>query len=648
MKQLALTVFLFFSILANAQTEKNKNNVELSKDELKFKAKIELADKYLFTNIDSATYFIKQAEEISNRIADEILIRSFLKSKGDIYKTKNDFEEALVIYEELLDSFQEKGDPYGVARTQSDIGVVYEEMSEPQKAIEQYLKALKFFENDPEYQSNAAATLMNIGVIHKKQKNYSEAENYYRRAQVIIDSDNDEDMKLRIRANQGSMLIEAGKPDKAKSILKEAYVIAKKENHQQGIATVTQNLAILEYYKGNLSQAADYFTLAGDAHESYGNLQAAMTTRVGIAEIYIKNKEAQKAIPLLKNAIAFYEETNDSDRLFPSYLSLSSAFAYNREPDSARAYIDKYVELREKYDEENNKEIIFELDKKYQTEKKDRELAEQKSAILQKELEAKQRNLYLILLGLGLFFAVIIGWLIIRQKTLKNNQLRQESKLKAAQAEIEKQNSLQEQRLSISRDLHDNIGSQLTFLISSMDSLRYAKQVAPETANDKLENLSQFTRKTIGELRDTIWAMNHDEISFQDLQERLTSHINTANQASATTQILLNIDPEINKAHSFDSVKGMHIFRLIQEAINNSIKYSGSDTIHIDFEKADLNGKNAFKVTIKDDGKGFDPEQVASGNGMRYMKERADAIEADFNLTSSPENGTSVIAVVPC
>ena len=77
-------------------------------------------------------------------------------------------------------------------------------------------------------------------------------------------------------------------------------------------------------------------------------------------------------------------------------------------------------------------------------------------------------------------------------------------------AKIETQNKLQEQRLRISRDLHDNIGAQLTFIISSIDNLKFGFTDISEKLGSKLSNISSFTQQTIYELRDTIWAMNKE------------------------------------------------------------------------------------------------------------------------------------------
>ena len=81
---------------------------------------------------------------------------------------------------------------------------------------------------------------------------------------------------------------------------------------------------------------------------------------------------------------------------------------------------------------------------------------------------------------------------------------KKEFELKTAFEKIESQNKLSEQRQSISRDLHDNIGSQLTLIISSIDNLKNIPKIDQTILSKKLSSISNFTRETITELRDTI------------------------------------------------------------------------------------------------------------------------------------------------
>src|SRR5690606_13799398 len=140
--------------------------------------------------------------------------------------------------------------------------------------------------------------------------------------------------------------------------------------------------------------------------------------------------------------------------------------------------------------------------------------------IAERETEIKRKNTQFFILGLIILGLVVIGYLIYRQQKMKNKQQQQEFELKSAISKIETQSKLQEQRLQISRDLHDNIGSQLTFIISSVDNIKYAFDITNTKLNDKLSGISEFAKSTIVELRDTIWAMNKSEITFEDLQIR--------------------------------------------------------------------------------------------------------------------------------
>ena len=127
---------------------------------------------------------------------------------------------------------------------------------------------------------------------------------------------------------------------------------------------------------------------------------------------------------------------------------------------------------------------------------------------------------------------LLIIYLVYKNQKLKNKQQKQEYELTTAISKIETQNKLQEQRLSISRDLHDNIGAQLTFIISSIETLKQAFNITDDKINHKLSSISNFTKETITELRDTIWAMNHAEIDFNEIRSRILSFVDKAQKSN--------------------------------------------------------------------------------------------------------------------
>ena len=271
---------------------------------------------------------------------------------------------------------------------------------------------------------------------------------------------------------------------------------------------------------------------------------------------------------------------------------------------------------------------IEELQIEFETAKKEKRLAEQ-------ELRIKNKNLITLILIGPILLLSILFWSNYKRGKLKRKQLQKEMKLKEALAKIQTQNKLQNQRLEISRDLHDNIGSQLTFIISSIDNLKYVSKDLSKGLQNKLSGISGFTSETIHQLRDTIWAMNKNQISFDDLQTRLLSYIEKAKNATQNIQFQVNTD---SIDYEFSSVTGMHLFRVIQEAVNNSIKYANATTISIDFTKE----KEFLFIKIIDNGNGFNKEEITEGNGLANMETRIQKIGGNIIINSENDKGTRI------
>jgi signal transduction histidine kinase len=188
--------------------------------------------------------------------------------------------------------------------------------------------------------------------------------------------------------------------------------------------------------------------------------------------------------------------------------------------------------------------------------------------------------------------------------------------------------------------LHDNIGSQLTFIISSVDNVKYGFDITNEKLDNKLTNISSFAKETIVELRDTIWAMNSNEISFEDLEGRIHNFIEKAKEAKQEITFSFAIDKDL-AAKKLSSVEGMNVYRTIQEAINNSLKYANASNIKI---KA-IKEANQTKITISDDGVGFNEDEINYGNGLNNMKKRIEEIGGKLTIFSS-RKGTTIEVLI--
>ena len=92
----------------------------------------------------------------------------------------------------------------------------------------------------------------------------------------------------------------------------------------------------------------------------------------------------------------------------------------------------------------------------------------------------------------------------------------------------------------------------------------------------------------------------------------------------------------------FTSLKGINVYRTIQEAVNNAIKYAEAKNISVEVEKIN----NQIKIVIQDDGKGFDLETADLGNGIQNMKKRIDDVGGTFEINSWQNKGTKIIIII--
>ena len=291
-------------------------------------------------------------------------------------------------------------------------------------------------------------------------------------------------------------------------------------------------------------------------------------------------------------------------------------------PLEADPYFLRYEKALDSMYNVKNIEIIQEKETEFRTKEKEQQLELQ-------EAELASQRLLIVLLAVGVLLLGLIGFLVYRQQRLKIKHQRQEQELKEALQAVETQNKLEEQRLRISKELHDNIGSQLTYLASASQNIGMGLQkTSTEVTQQKIEDLSNFSQDAIRDLRDTIWVMNRNSVTWDDLAERIRY---LAQKVSNTTGINVSVTREGEDGFTLDPSATMNVFRIIQEAINNAVKHASASTIAVNV----LSGSPAV-VTINDDGKGYNISEVtSSSNGLKNMESRAKMLDATLKMSSS-------------
>ncbi|UPT71534.1 MAG: sensor histidine kinase [Flavobacterium sp. JAD_PAG50586_2] len=528
-----------------------------------------------------------------------------------------------------------KKDVTGIAKLNANLGNIYYKLGENPKALKAYLSSVDYFEkiNKPDL---VASTKANIGILFTNMKNYPKALSYLKQAKSYQEANNQESELCMTYVSLGNVYQLMKDTLSAVKYYEKGIVFSKKAGNNVSLTKALNNLGAIKSDQGKSKEAVAMFNKSKQMMDSINSNINNSTLLLGYAKDHIMNRRFDEAKELLLTMERSYiKNKKDKLMLMKTYQFLVPTCGYLHQPDSVYLYTNELAILQDQIIEAAVAKQTNELEAKYQTEKKEKQL-------LQRAIEIKNTRNKLILVSSIAIFLALIGFLVYRQQKLKNKQQAQEFQLKSAIAKIEIQNKLQDQRLQISRDLHDNIGSQLTFIISSVDNIKYAFQIENSKLDNKLSSISNFAKSTIIELRDTIWAMNNSEITFEDLQSRIHNFVEKAKEAKQDIEFDFTIENSL-KQSKFTSVEGMNIYRTIQEALNNSIKYADAKNITIDIKHQ----KNDIVMVIKDDGKGFDSTEVELGNGINNMKKRIADCNGTLALKTQPNEGTTITIRFP-
>ena len=212
----------------------------------------------------------------------------------------------------------------------------------------------------------------------------------------------------------------------------------------------------------------------------------------------------------------------------------------------------------------------------------------------------------------------------------------QKRKLKQKEKELLLEKQLLNERERISRELHDNLGSSMVTMIAQADNIETKlRNHQTDEALKKATQLSDQSRETMNLLRETIWAVQEQSHSYANFMSRISNFLQ---RTYAATNIECSYNHSGTLTKELTPEQTLNLFRCVQEATQNIIKHSGADKADYLFNAE----KNSFSISISDNGKGFDPEQQSTGNGLKNIENRIKELNGKLSITSSEAGGSNI------
>lgn len=235
-------------------------------------------------------------------------------------------------------------------------------------------------------------------------------------------------------------------------------------------------------------------------------------------------------------------------------------------------------------------------------------------------------QIYLDLIAMPLYFPFIYSIVAVR-----SNMISKELEIQYVLSKSEQESKLKEERINISRDLHDNIGAYANSLISKIDYISASKDF---TNADQIMDLKENAENILSLLRQTIWVLNTDEISVESSFDSLKQY---ALKNFLNTNIKVSFSENIAENKILNSTVASTIFRIVQESLQNVMKHSKADQV-----KISLTSNDYFEIRIEDNGIGFSEQNFSTTYGLKNMQERAKSINMILKIESEINKGTRV------
>lgn len=635
---------------------------------------------YRIKNPNEKLKFLDSLNSFSNSLKNDSLTRKFLFDLSSEYYYLNQNTESLSVSQRILKLSEQAKDTSAIAKSYYYIGDTYE-VNHKDSAYYYYQKAEKIYrilKNDlmtARMQFNKAyllfyegnyieseillskalqllkksddkkllySTYNLMGANFGKLEEFDDAIKYYMLAKGVLKDliqsnegfDKKNNFKISISVNLAEIYRQRAQYKKAILELESVLSPNLKKEWPEYYAIIIGNLGEIKMKSGNLYGVEKLLKTALDISRRNSNEASQIYKLSYLGEYYSIVKDTEQSISYLKQSLRLSEKFKSSDNIKLN-LKLLSKIDYRNDSFYTKRYIAISDSLTKVQRNNRNKYARIE----YET-----------SIVEDENKSLSTKNLYLII---GWFMIVLVsgGILINRYIENKKRELVYQIQLQKAEEEIFellkdyqiKLNTIKfREQNRIAMELHDNVlnklyGTRLQLgILNNSDTLE---------AKEKRLSYVDLLQEIELEIRNISHDLHSDDIEVHlDYIDLLNDLIQEKNEL-ALTHFSFSDTSKLNW-NNIDGLVKITIFRIVQEALLNVIKYAEATTCEISLNKTK---NNKLQLLVKDNGRGFKNNTKANdGIGLKNIKERARLVQAELSITSNLGKGTKIEIVFNC
>lgn len=571
---------------------------------------------------------------ISKKHNDSLYVYNAYNGIGNCYETMMMYDSALLYNELAYDLIKKSNKEKLLFVSFCNLGYYHKKLGHYNLALQNYKKASKYILKTPDLNPRYYYYL---GELYLRVNDFNLAKECLHKG-IAIANIRTEDKDYHKNILFGYLGVSFQKLKKSDSAF---YYLRKSVNGLKTNNTDTFSLATAITFMADAFQefkhydsAIYYYTKAKVLYNNLKNkpLENSIKLKINYSKIFTKRYspiQIGKEVIKLTNNFLIYHSNNDLllddysliNKLFENINDYKFALLYTRKTDS----LSQLILSREKH-------LMFvEFEKSYETLIKENKINElnKLNQINKLELQNKSTRFNRFILSFSL---IVLSFVLILYIIIKYN--RKKRKLLNTVHQLNLQNLRQKERMRISKDLHDDIGSGLNKILFLSEMISKPK-IINEEAKTIINKIKTKSKQLIFDMRDIIWVLDEDNLQIETLIAKIREY---AYDFFEEENINLVFNTTLDNNQKINAIQVVRtVISIIKEILNNILKHANANKVTIDFQKTN----NTFSFTITDNGNGFN-ENIKLGNGLKNMKQRALDVNADIIIESKLNLGTRI------
>ncbi len=515
--------------------------------------------------------FIGRNNDFSN---PKLYFRSQLL-KANALNRNAKLNDALALQLQLFTEAEKTGEIESSLFIQNYIGATYLNLNNAVEAKNWWQKAIDQIAQlgDTKYPYIEATILSNLGLLYYNKSIFSHSQSFEDTCLSYLDK------SIKLAKNNENLGLTAS------GLVLKGNLLASDGRFNEAEQSLQEGLALR-------NKVGDPFYMMQD--------------QVNISSFYYSAKKYEKSIEAVQKGLSIAETNHlKADRL-PMIAVLGFCYKALNNHDQYIKTLEQYILVADSNNRINSSQQLAEIQTKYDVQKKE-------NIIVQQKLDILSKNTWLFALIGAMLLLSVIGFLAYqnyrKRQQLKMNGLIAEQKQKETIAVLQAE---EKERKRIAADLHDNLGAYAAAISANVKTLKDDQQATTQLTKQIDNNVQDM----VNELGNTIWVLKKEKQSLTEISDRLKIWMQRLMLSYPT--IVYDFEENITDDKQFSPTHALHLFHMMQEGINNALRHAQCKHVKISFES-----NSHWQIKITDDGIGFDEDRVHRGSGLQNIQQRA-------------------------